>query len=63
MCDRITKASPVGGAQVNSARENGRQWEINAEKREMEPVIVCIYKTAAVCNSTDRLSCESSEMA
>lgn len=37
--------------------------EINAVKREREPVILCIYKIAAVCNSNDLLSSESSEMA
>lgn len=40
-----------------------RGKEINAGKREREPVIVCIYKIAAVCNSNDLLSSESSEMA
>lgn len=37
--------------------------EINVFKRESEPVILCIYKIAAVCNSNDLLSSESSEMA
>lgn len=33
------------------------------EKKKRQPVIVCIYKIAAVCNSNDLLSSESSEMA
>lgn len=40
-----------------------RGREINAVKSEREPVILCIYKIAAVCNSNDLLSSESSEMA
>lgn len=37
--------------------------EINTVKRERQLVIVYIYKMAAVYNSNDLLSCESSEMA
>lgn len=40
-----------------------REKEINAVKRERQPVIVYIYKMAAVCNSNDLLSSESAEMA
>lgn len=36
---------------------------INAVKREKGPVILCIYKIAAVCSSNDLLSSESSKMA
>jgi len=35
--------------------------EINAVEREREPVILCIYKKAAVCNGNDLLSSESSD--
>lgn len=44
-------------------RQCARKREINAVKREREPVILCIYKIAAVCNSNDLLPSESSEMA
>lgn len=35
-----------------------REREINAVEREREPVILCIYKIAAVCNGNDLLSSE-----
>lgn len=36
---------------------------INSVKMEGEPVILCIYKIAAVCKGNDFLSSENSEMA
>lgn len=50
------KASAVRQTRRSREQHPGELREINAAKREREPVILCIYKIAAVCNGNDLLS-------
>lgn len=57
------RQTDICGSSTQVSWDSVREREINAVKRESEPVILCIYKIAAVCNCNDLLSTESSEMA